>query len=83
MTAVQHQHLPPLTTDEQDMENVENFTDLRNNISNTGERLTDQNWQSCRGPPMTLEHLVVEIHHHGNKATTLYVSGHPHSDLRL
>ncbi|CAJ1078614.1 hypothetical protein Bbelb_021660 [Xyrichtys novacula] len=37
MTIAQHQHLPPLTNGEQDIEYVENFAYLRSNISNTGD----------------------------------------------
>ncbi|CAJ1066800.1 hypothetical protein Bbelb_242320 [Xyrichtys novacula] len=91
MTAAQHQHLPPLTVGEQDIEFIEDFTYLGSNISissqhlhwRRGEKRTDQNWQSCRSLPTTLEHLVIEIHHHNHKAMPLYVSGHPYSDLRL
>ncbi|CAJ1076754.1 Hypothetical predicted protein [Xyrichtys novacula] len=56
---------------------VENFTYLGNNISNTGD--VEKDVQTRTGK----EHLVVKIHHHDHKATPLYVSGHPYSNLRL
>ncbi|CAJ1057678.1 hypothetical protein Bbelb_159660 [Xyrichtys novacula] len=36
MTIAQHQHLPPLTIGEQDIEYIKNFTYLGSNVSNTG-----------------------------------------------
>ncbi|CAJ1061277.1 uncharacterized protein LOC118430077 [Xyrichtys novacula] len=41
MTVTQHQHLPPLSIGEQDIEYVENFTYLGSNISNTGDMEKD------------------------------------------